>query len=106
MSSVNQTPAQIQQQTVNDIKAVIADAEEMLTATAEQTGEKVANLRARIQTRLHEAKVRLVDAETVLVAKTKAAAHAADVYVHESPWVAIGAAAGIGFLVGVVLGRR
>ncbi len=106
MSPVNQVSAQLQQQAVNDIKAVIADAEEMLSATADQAGEKVAGLRARIQTRLHDAKVRLVDAEAVLVAKTKAAARATDSYVHESPWVAVGVAAGVGFLVGVVLGRR
>lgn len=106
MSPTLQSSAQNQQKTVNDIKAVIADAEEMLSATADQAGDKVANLRARIQSRLHDAKVRLVDAEAVLVAKTKAAARATDSYVHESPWVAVGVAAGIGFLVGVVLGRR
>lgn len=106
MAPVNQTSAELQQRSVNDIKAVIADAEEMLAATAEQAGEKVANLRARIQARLLEAKARLVEAEAVLVAKTKAAAVATDAYVHESPWVAVGVAAGVGFLVGVVLGRR
>lgn len=106
MSPTLQSAAHNQQKTVNDIKAVIADAEEMLSATAGQAGEKVSDLRARIQTRLHDAKVRLVEAEALLVAKTKAAARATDSYVHESPWVAVGVAAGVGFLIGVVLGRR
>ncbi|HAL40588.1 MAG TPA: DUF883 domain-containing protein [Polaromonas sp.] len=106
MPTSNQTSVESQQQLVSDIKSVISDAEEMLSATADQAGEKVANLRARIQTRLRDAKVRLTEAEAVLVAKTKAAAQATDAYVHESPWTAIGVAAGVGLLVGLVVARR
>lgn len=95
-----------QQQLVTDMKSVIADAEDMLHATADQAGDKVASLRARIQERLKGAKMRLSEAETVLVAKTRAAARATDAYVHESPWTAIGVAAGVGLLVGLILGRR
>ena len=91
---------------VSDIKLVIADAEDILHATADQAGEKVANLRARIQKQVEGARVRLAEAEAVLVAKTRAAAHATDAYVHESPWKAVGIAAGIGLLLGLVIGRR
>ena len=95
-----------QQQLVTDMKSVIADAEDMLQATADQAGEKVATMRARIQERLHGAKVRLGEAEAALVAKTRAAARATDTYVHESPWTAVGIAAGVGLLVGLIIGRR
>lgn len=91
---------------VDDIKSVIADAEDVLHATADQAGEKVSQLRSRIQKRLESAKVRLTEAEAVLVAKTRAAAKATDAYVHESPWTSIGIAAGVGVLVGLILGRR
>jgi ElaB/YqjD/DUF883 family membrane-anchored ribosome-binding protein len=37
-----------QQQLVSDMKSVIADAEDMLTATADQAGDKVASLRAHL----------------------------------------------------------
>lgn len=100
-SSINE-----QQQLVTDMKSVIADAEDMLQATADQAGEKVATLRARIQERLQGAKLRLSQAETALVAKTRAAARATDTYVHESPWTAVGIAAGVGLLVGLIIGRR
>lgn len=106
MSTSNENTVASQERLVSDIKAVIADAEDMLHATADQAGEKVASLRARIQERLHAARVRLADAEAVLVAKTRAAAQATDVYVHENPWKAVGVAAGVGFLVGFILGRR
>ena len=95
-----------QEKLVSDIKSVISDAEEMLSATADQVGDKVATLRARVQARLHDAKVRLGEAEVLLVAKSKAAARATDAYVHESPWTSIGVAAGVGLLLGLVIGRR
>lgn len=95
-----------QQQLVSDMKSVIADAEDMLSATADQAGEKVATLRARIQDRLKGARARLSEAEATLVAKSRAAARATDAYVHESPWTAVGIAAGVGLLIGVILGRR
>jgi ElaB/YqjD/DUF883 family membrane-anchored ribosome-binding protein len=95
-----------QEKLVSDMKAVIADAEDVLKATADQTGEKIASLRARIQERVQAARARLADAEAVLMAKTRAAAQATDAYVHENPWKSIGVAAGVGFLVGFILGRR
>lgn len=100
-SSINE-----QQQLVTDMKSTIADAEDMLQATADQAGEKVATLRARIQERLQGAKVRLGEAEDALVAKTRAAARATDTYVHESPWTSVGIAASIGLLVGLIIARR
>ncbi len=100
------TSVNLQQQLVSDIKSVISDAEDMLGATADQTGEKIASLRARIEVRLRDAKLRLIEAEDLLVTKTKAAARATDDYVHESPWAAVGIAAGVGVLVGLIISRR
>jgi ElaB/YqjD/DUF883 family membrane-anchored ribosome-binding protein len=106
MSTASQASVESQEQLVSDIKAVISEAEDILSATADQAGEKVTNLRARIQARLQDARLRLADAEAVLVAKTKAAARATDAYVHESPWTAVGIAAGVGLLLGLIIGRR
>lgn len=95
-----------QEKLVTDIKGVISDAEEMLSVTADQAGEKIASLRARVQIRLSDAKERLAEAEAVLRDKTRAAAQATDDYVHESPWTAIGIAAGVGVLAGLMVSRR
>ena len=51
------------QKLVADLKVVVADAEELLRATASQAGEKVAAARERIQASLATAKVKLTDAE-------------------------------------------
>jgi ElaB/YqjD/DUF883 family membrane-anchored ribosome-binding protein len=95
-----------QEKLVSDIKSAISDAEDLLHATADQAGDKVASLRARIKERLHGARERLHDAEAVLKDKTRAAARATDTYVHDSPWQAVGIGVGVGFLVGFILGRR
>jgi ElaB/YqjD/DUF883 family membrane-anchored ribosome-binding protein len=100
------TSVTMQEQLVSDIKTVISEAEDLLGATADQAGEKIASLRVRINARLSDAKVRLVEAEELLRQKSRAAAQATDDYVHESPWTAIGIAAGAGLLVGVLIGRR
>ncbi len=95
-----------QHQLVSDMKSAIADAEDMLQATADQAGEKVASLRARIQERLKDTRQRLSEAEASLREKTRAAARATDNYVHESPWTAVGIAACVGLLVGLIAARR
>ena len=91
---------------VADLKIVIADAEELLRATAAQAGEKVSAARERIQASLATAKVKLTEAERALLEKTKLAAKATDQYVHENPWRAVGIAAVAGLVLGVLISRR
>lgn len=91
---------------VADLKVVVADAEELLRATASQAGEKVSAARERIQASLATAKVKLSEAERALLEKTKEAAKATDEYVRENPWQAVGIAAGAGFLLGLLISRR
>lgn len=94
------------EQLIADFKVVIADAEALLKATANQGGEAVANLRAKTEASLAAAKVKMEDAQEALVEKTREAARAADDYVHDKPWHAVGVAAGIGLVIGLLIGRR
>ena len=90
---------------MQDLRMVVADAEELLRATASQAGEKVSAAREKIQLRLDAAKERLEDAEALMIEKTKAAAHATDEFVHDHPWRAVGIAAGVGLIVGMLISR-
>lgn len=90
---------------MQDLRVVVADAEELLRATAGQTGEKVSSARERIQESLVAAKVRLIAAEEAIVEKTKQAAKATDEYVHENPWKSVGIAAGVGLVIGMLISR-
>jgi ElaB/YqjD/DUF883 family membrane-anchored ribosome-binding protein len=94
------------QKLVADLKVVVADAEELLRATASQAGEKVSVARERIQASLATAKVKLADAERVLLERTKDAAKATDEYVRDNPWQAVGIAAAAGLVLGVLISRR
>ena len=91
---------------VQDLKIVVADAEELLRATASQAGEKVAALREKAQENLHRARVKLAEYEEIVLDKGKQAARQTDEYVHDNPWKAVGIAAGIGFVIGLLIGRR
>jgi ElaB/YqjD/DUF883 family membrane-anchored ribosome-binding protein len=91
---------------VADLKVVVADAEELLRATASQAGEKVSAARERIHASLATAKVKLTDAEHALLEKSKLAARATDEYVRDNPWQAVGVAAVAGLVLGVLISRR
>lgn len=93
------------QKLAQDLRTVVADAEELLRATADQAGEKAASLRQRAQANLAQAKARLAEVEHAVVERTKAAAQATDKYVHENPWQSVGVAAAVGVLVGMLIGR-
>jgi ElaB/YqjD/DUF883 family membrane-anchored ribosome-binding protein len=91
---------------ITDFKAVMADAEELLNATANQAGEKVTAARGRVQERLRLAREELDRAEAAVVNRTRAAARATDGYVHEHPWSIAGVCAGVGLLLGMLISRR
>lgn len=91
---------------MSDLRGVIADAEELLRLGAGQTGAGAGEWRERVEARLTQARDRLLHLQESAIAKAKAAGHAADDYVHEHPWKAIGAAAGAGLIVGLLIGRR
>lgn len=103
---ISETPAVDKEKLIADLKVVVADAEELLKATASQAGEKMAVVRERLQESLKQAKVKLAQAETALVDKSKVAARATDEFVHEHPWQAVGIAACVGLVIGLLVGRR
>jgi ElaB/YqjD/DUF883 family membrane-anchored ribosome-binding protein len=93
-------------QLVSDLKSVVNDAEALLNATSTQTGEKIQAVRARAEESLRNAKARLTEIEQEAMRRAKEIADATDEYVRENPWQSVGIAAGIGLLLGVLLGRR
>ncbi|HET9251531.1 MAG TPA: DUF883 family protein [Candidatus Eisenbacteria bacterium] len=100
------TSAAARDQLVADMKAVIADAETLLKATAGETGERIAAARSRAEVTLKAAKTRLTDMDAAVREHAKDAAKAADDFVHENPWGAIGVAAVAGLVIGVLISRR
>ena len=91
---------------MSDIKTVLSDAEELLKQAANSTGERATELRETAMARLKQAREKASDVQVVVVEKGKRAARATDDYVHEHPWQAVGIAATVGVLFGLLINRR
>ncbi|MDC8785367.1 DUF883 family protein [Roseateles koreensis] len=91
---------------MNDLHAVVAEAESLLRATAGSSGEGASELRAKVQASLDKARRNLADLQDAAVERARAAGRATDAYVHDNPWQSIGLAAGVGLLLGMLISRR
>ncbi|MBK9363893.1 MAG: DUF883 domain-containing protein [Rubrivivax sp.] len=89
-----------------DLRVVINDAEELLKLTAGDVSDSAVGLRERLQQRMADAKHSLLTLQATAAEKAKAAGHAADDYVHDHPWQAVALGAGVGLVVGLLIGRR
>jgi ElaB/YqjD/DUF883 family membrane-anchored ribosome-binding protein len=85
---------------------VFVDVEELLRATASQTGERITAARAKAEESLKVAKARVTEVQAAVAAQTKVAAKAADDYVRANPWQAVGISAAIGLIFGMLITRR
>jgi len=97
---------QARDQLAEDLKALIADAEELLKATAGAAGERISAARARAEETLRAAKSKLAEAQDDVVGHAREAAKVTDDYVREHPWGAVGIAAAAGLLVGLLISPR
>ena len=91
---------------VEDLKIVIADAEELLRATASLAGEKISAVREKVQDSLDRAKSGLGDIEDVVMDTGRQAARATDDYVQANPWRAVGIATAVGVVIGLLISKR
>jgi ElaB/YqjD/DUF883 family membrane-anchored ribosome-binding protein len=93
-------------QLIDDLTTVIRDAENLLRATAAQTGDKVQEVRARAEESVRQAKIRLEGVQQEALEHARVLAGEADQYVRGNPWQAVGVAASIGLVLGLLMSRR
>ena len=91
---------------IEDTKLLLSDAQEILQVIAYQTNESVTDLRFRLEDKIAKYKKDLARLQDATVTKVTEAGRATDDYVHQEPWKAIGIAAGIAFVVGMLVCRR
>ncbi|MCA1326226.1 DUF883 family protein [Herbaspirillum sp. alder98] len=89
----------------NDMKTLVKDAQILFAEAAAATGEKADELRAKGLTLLEAASEAAHNAQIAAIEKGKVVAAKTDDYVHENPWRAVAISAGVGLLVGLVIGR-
>jgi ElaB/YqjD/DUF883 family membrane-anchored ribosome-binding protein len=90
----------------NDVKTLVKDAQALFTAATALTGEKAEELRGRGMRALDSALAKAQEAQVKAVESGKAAAATTDAYVKDNPWRSVAVAAGVGLLVGVIVGRK
>ncbi len=91
---------------ITDAKTLMNDADEIVKSMATASGEKLADLGDKLRIKLRTAREKIADAQYAVADKAKAAARATDDYVHDNPWQAIGVAAALGFVLGLLVNRR
>ncbi len=91
---------------VDDFAEMLTEAEDLMKRAASETGDRAKDLRSQVEAKLLAARSRLQEMQGDAVDSAKAAARVTDDYVHDNPWQAIGAAAAVGFIVGLLMNRR
>jgi len=106
---INQSAKQLDQASSRiaaDFRAMIADSEDLLKAATTMSGEGLAAARVKFEDKVSRAKTALAEASQPMLEKTRETAAAANGYVREHPWSAIGVAVAAGLLVGFLAARR
>jgi ElaB/YqjD/DUF883 family membrane-anchored ribosome-binding protein len=106
MNDATQLPQDGQKRLAEDFKTVVKDAEELLRHAARDAGDGYNEARARLEQSLKTARAELETMEKAMLDGTRRAARATDSYVHDHPWEAVGIGAGVGLLLGLLIGRK
>jgi ElaB/YqjD/DUF883 family membrane-anchored ribosome-binding protein len=89
-----------------EIKSLIADVEDLVARIADLKDADVARVRNKVLRAVDAAKESLSDRADTLRRQAQDAATSADDFVHDSPWQAVGIAALVGAVVGILATRR
>jgi ElaB/YqjD/DUF883 family membrane-anchored ribosome-binding protein len=90
----------------SEIKSLIADVEDLMARIADLKDADVVRVRGKVQRAVESTKQSLAEGADVIRQHAQTVATTADDYVRESPWQAIGIAALVGAVVGVLAARR
>jgi len=91
---------------ISYVRDFLSSTEDLINATGKESSEKLQQLQQHAKENLKVAKTHLLKAEKYVANKASDAAYAADEYVHENPWKAVGIASAIGLFLGLLISRR
>ena len=89
-----------------EIKSLIADVEDLMARIADLKDADVMRVRNKVQRAVDATKQSLADGADAIRQHAQSAASTADDFVRESPWQAVGIAALVGAVVGILATRR
>ncbi|UFH50654.1 DUF883 family protein [Pseudomonas sp. KNUC1026] len=89
-----------------DFQALVEDAEKLLEHSATLAGDQADVLRAQVRESLARAKASLHETEQAVLERGREAVDVTEAWVQNKPMQAVGIAAGLGFLIGLLATRR
>ena len=104
--SINPAVKEAGADVATDLKTVIRDIQTLLKSAAANGTEMASSVRSQLESALQKLQTQLADLEKAAAARAAEAGRATEAYVRENPWRALGAAAGVGLVVGMLISRR
>jgi ElaB/YqjD/DUF883 family membrane-anchored ribosome-binding protein len=105
-STTSTTKPMGQSPIARDIQNVVTDAQELLKTVQSEGGNKLNDVKAKVQEQLDSAKQMLGQLQATVTDGAKVAADTTDAYVRSNPWRAVGISAALGALIGYLAARR
>jgi ElaB/YqjD/DUF883 family membrane-anchored ribosome-binding protein len=106
--NMSQTTVQMslgKQKIIEDIKVLLNDSEELVRLSASLPAEGVDALRTRLRDHVDAARNALETAQSNAQERYRTSLNGTVQYTRDNPWQALGIAAGIGFLAGILVSR-
>ena len=94
------------QKLAQDLRTTMDDVEELLRLTAGQVGERMGEVRTRLQSSLADSRTHLANLQAEAVERGKQMTADAEVYVRDNPWKVIGIVGLVGLVIGALIARR
>jgi ElaB/YqjD/DUF883 family membrane-anchored ribosome-binding protein len=91
------------QETMTQLNRTVTQAEELLRALGNESGEAIDAMRARVSATLRDARERLSGGATQARSFANNSLSQADAFVHANPWRAVAIGAGIGALLAILM---
>jgi ElaB/YqjD/DUF883 family membrane-anchored ribosome-binding protein len=95
-----------QDQLVNDLRAVMRDAQQLLDSGVSSCSAQATQARQRLESALHDVRQSWAECKPNARQRLSQWQHVSDEYVHQHPWTTMGVAIGMGVAMGWLLGRR
>ena len=89
-----------------EIKSLIADVEDLVARISDLKDDDVARVRNKVLRAVDTAKASLAESADSMRRQAQRVVTTADDYVHDNPWQAVGLAALVGAVVGILASRR
>jgi ElaB/YqjD/DUF883 family membrane-anchored ribosome-binding protein len=103
MEGVMAAYADSRERLVSDVKILLGDTEEFLSAVAAESKDKIAGIRPRLEVAIQRARTQAAGVEAEVEARAREGARRVEAYAGEHPWQTAGMAAAVGATVGAII---